>query len=116
MSKGRMHRLEALPEETIIAHLVNTARTKVELIEYRPSEKSRETTHHFLLRKIKFFSADNVKGYEIKIEDEGARMLMNALMRHFHITGYAASGSASADEHVDRGTSVDQHTDQGIAS
>ena len=79
MSKGRMSKTESLPEETILVSLVNTPRCKVELIEFNPSAESRETKRHFILRKIKYFAPDNIKGYEIKIEMDGAKKLHAAL-------------------------------------
>lgn len=79
MTTGRMAKADSLPEERLVVSLVNLPRTKVEFIEFTPSEASRETDRHFLLRKIKFFAADNIKGYEIKLTPEAVKMLYEAI-------------------------------------
>ena len=76
MAKGLMHKQDTVPGEALLQTLVSIPRYKLDLVTY---EADGET--HFLLRKIKFFSAENVKGSEIKFGTREARAMATAILR-----------------------------------
>jgi hypothetical protein len=61
-------------QETILATLVDFPRFKLHLIKYEWGGD-----RHFLLRRMKFNSPENVRGSEIKIEESAAQVLIDAL-------------------------------------
>lgn len=78
MAKKTLQKSDTLPTEHTVVTLVNLPRVKIDLIrETSTDENDREV--RFLLRKIKYFAPFNVQGFEIKLRENEARILLTAL-------------------------------------